>query len=69
MSQRWRPARKWAPRIQYLAAGRRRDETTAKKAASDAAADVRSLVDARHRNVTLAEQAVIESRRSRILKP
>jgi membrane-bound serine protease (ClpP class) len=42
--------------------GQQMDETTAKKAASDAAAYVRSLVDARHRNVMLAEQAVLESR-------
>jgi membrane-bound serine protease (ClpP class) len=42
--------------------GQPMDETTAKKAASDAAAYVRSLVEARHRNVMLAEQAVIESR-------
>ena len=42
--------------------GQQMDETTAKKAASDAAAYVRSLVEARHRNVMLADQAVIESR-------
>ena len=42
--------------------GQAMDETTAKKAASDAAAYVRSLVEARHRNVMLADQAVIESR-------
>jgi membrane-bound serine protease (ClpP class) len=42
--------------------GQRMDETAAKKAASDAAAYVRSLVEARRRNVTLADQAVIESR-------
>src|SRR5207344_1099277 len=42
--------------------GQPMDETTSKKAASDAAAYVRSLVEARHRNVMLAEQAVIESR-------
>jgi membrane-bound serine protease (ClpP class) len=38
------------------------DETMAKKAASDVAAYVRSLADKRGRNVTLAEQAVLESR-------
>ncbi len=42
--------------------GQQMDETTAKKAASDAAAYVRSLVEARGRNVMLADQAVIESR-------
>ena len=34
----------------------------AKKVASDTAAYVRSLAEARHRNVALAEQAVLESR-------
>ena len=38
------------------------DETTSKKAASDAAAYVRSLVEARGRNVPLAADAVLESR-------
>jgi membrane-bound serine protease (ClpP class) len=42
--------------------GEKIDETMAKKAASDTAAYVRSLAEARHRNVTLAEQAVLESR-------
>jgi membrane-bound serine protease (ClpP class) len=42
--------------------GQTMDETTAKKAASDAAAYVRSLVEARGRNVMLADQAVLESR-------
>lgn len=42
--------------------GEKMDETMAKKAASDAAAYVRSLAEARHRNVMLAEQAVLESR-------
>jgi membrane-bound serine protease (ClpP class) len=42
--------------------GERMDDTTAKKAASDAAAYVRSLAGARKRNVALAEQAVLESR-------
>ena len=42
--------------------GQKMDETVAKKAASDTAAYVRSLAEARHRNVTLAEQAVLESR-------
>jgi membrane-bound serine protease (ClpP class) len=42
--------------------GQQMDEATAKKAASDTAAYVRSLVEARHRNVMLAEQAVIDSR-------
>lgn len=42
--------------------GQALDETTMKKAASDTAAYVRSLVEARHRNVALAEQAVVESR-------
>jgi len=37
------------------------DETTAKKAASDVAAYARSLADRRHRNVQLAERAVLES--------
>ena len=38
------------------------DETTAKKAASDAAAYARSLAEARGRNVPLAADAVLESR-------
>ncbi len=38
------------------------DETMAKKMASDTAAYVRSLAEARHRNVAFAEQAVLESR-------
>lgn len=38
------------------------DETTSKKAAEDAAAYVRTLADARGRNVTLAASAVLESR-------
>jgi membrane-bound serine protease (ClpP class) len=42
--------------------GESMDETTAKKAASDTAAYVRSLAEARGRNVMLAEQAVLESR-------
>jgi membrane-bound serine protease (ClpP class) len=42
--------------------GQRMDDTTAKKAAADAAAYVRSLAGARKRNVALAEQAVLESR-------
>src|SRR5918999_2722407 len=42
--------------------GETMDETTAKKAASDAAAYVRSLAEARGRNVMLAAEAVLESR-------
>jgi len=42
--------------------GQQMDETMAKKAAADTAAYVRSLADARGRNVMLAEQAVLESR-------
>ena len=42
--------------------GQRMDDTMAKKAASDTAAYVRSLAEARKRNVALAEQAVLESR-------
>ena len=42
--------------------GQKIDDTMAKKVASDAAAYVRSLAEARHRNVALAEQAVLESR-------
>jgi membrane-bound serine protease (ClpP class) len=42
--------------------GEAMDETTSKKAASDAAAYVRSLAQARGRNVELSEQAVLESR-------
>ena len=42
--------------------GEAMDETTSKKAASDAAAYVRSLAEARGRNVMLAADAVLESR-------
>ena len=42
--------------------GEQMDETTSKKAASDTAAYVRSLAEARGRNVTLAAEAVLESR-------
>jgi membrane-bound serine protease (ClpP class) len=42
--------------------GQAMDEVTSAKAAADAAAWVRSLAEARHRNVTLAELAVTESR-------
>jgi membrane-bound serine protease (ClpP class) len=42
--------------------GETMDETTSKKAASDAAAYVRSLAEARSRNVMLAADAVLESR-------
>ena len=42
--------------------GQQMDETTAKKAAADTAAYVRSLAETRQRNVMLAEQAVLESR-------
>lgn len=42
--------------------GEQVDETMAEKAASDAAAYVRSLAEARRRNVALSEQAVRESR-------
>jgi len=42
--------------------GEKMSDTLEKKAASDAAAYVRSLAEARHRNVKLAEAAVIESR-------
>src|SRR5438876_1978318 len=42
--------------------GEKMDETMAKKAAQDVAAYVRTLASGRHRNVTLAEQAVNESR-------
>ena len=42
--------------------GEKTDETMAKKAASDAAAYARTLAEARKRNITLAAQAVIESR-------
>jgi membrane-bound serine protease (ClpP class) len=42
--------------------GEAMDETTSKKAASDAAAYVRSLAEARGRNVPLAADAVLESR-------
>ena len=44
------------------ATGQQADDTTAKKAASDAAAYVRSLAEARRRNVMLAADAVLESR-------
>jgi membrane-bound serine protease (ClpP class) len=42
--------------------GEKMDETTSQKAASDAAAYVRSLADARGRNVQLAAEAVLQSR-------
>ena len=42
--------------------GEKMDETMAKKAAEDVAAYARTLASRRHRNVTLAEQAVNESR-------
>ena len=42
--------------------GQAMDDTTAKKAASDAAAYVRSLAEARGRNVQLSAEAVLESR-------
>ena len=42
--------------------GQKMDETVAKKAAADVAAYARTLANRRHRNVTLAEQAVNESR-------
>jgi membrane-bound serine protease (ClpP class) len=42
--------------------GQKMDETVANKAASDTAAYVRSLAEARHRNVSFAEQAVLKSR-------
>jgi len=42
--------------------GEKMDETMSQKAASDAAAYVRSLAEARGRNVQLAAEAVIESR-------
>ena len=42
--------------------GQSMDDTTAKKAASDAAAYVRSLAEARGRNVPLSAEAVLESR-------
>jgi membrane-bound serine protease (ClpP class) len=42
--------------------GEAMDDTTAKKAASDTAAYVRSLAQARDRNVPLAAEAVLESR-------
>jgi len=42
--------------------GEAMDETTSEKAASDAAAYVRSIAEARGRNITLAEAAVLESR-------
>ncbi len=42
--------------------GEKMDDTVSEKAAADAAAYVRSLAEARHRNVTLAALAVTESR-------
>ena len=42
--------------------GEKMDETMAKKAAADTAAYARTLATGRHRNVTLAEEAVSESR-------
>ena len=42
--------------------GQKMDDTMAKKAAEDMAAYARTLANQRHRNVTLAAQAVIESR-------
>jgi membrane-bound serine protease (ClpP class) len=42
--------------------GQTMDETMSQKAASDTAAYVRSLAEARGRNVTLAEEAVLKSR-------
>jgi membrane-bound serine protease (ClpP class) len=42
--------------------GEKLDDTTAKKAAQDVAADVRSITAHRGRNVALAEAAVLESR-------
>ncbi len=42
--------------------GEPQDSTTAEKAAADTAAYVRSLAVARHRNVMLAEEAVLKSR-------
>src|SRR5205809_3962862 len=42
--------------------GEKMDETMSKKAAQDVAAYVRTLAAARHRNVTLAEEAVNQSR-------
>jgi membrane-bound serine protease (ClpP class) len=42
--------------------GEKIDETMAKKAASDVAAYARSLAQARRRNVTLADEAVLQSR-------
>ncbi len=42
--------------------GEKMDETTAKKAAADVAAYARTLAARRHRNVTLAEEAVTNSR-------
>ncbi len=42
--------------------GEKMDETMAKKAAADVAAYARTLAGQRHRNVTLAEQAVTDSR-------
>jgi membrane-bound serine protease (ClpP class) len=42
--------------------GEKMDETMAKKAAQDVAAYVRTLATTRHRNITLAEQAVNDSR-------
>jgi membrane-bound serine protease (ClpP class) len=42
--------------------GEKMDETTAKKATADTAAYARTLATGRHRNVTLAAEAVTESR-------
>ena len=42
--------------------GQKMDETSARKAAADLAAYVRTLAAKRHRNVTLAEEAVSKSR-------
>lgn len=42
--------------------GQKMDQTVANKAASDTAAYARSLAETRHRNVTFAEQAVLQSR-------
>ena len=42
--------------------GQKMDQTVANKAASDTAAYARSLAEARHRNVTFAEEAVLQSR-------
>jgi membrane-bound serine protease (ClpP class) len=42
--------------------GEQMDETTSQKAASDAAAYARTIAEARRRNITLASEAVLESR-------